>query len=185
MSSKATKLADWSLMVRVGQGCDQAFEKLYQQYHPRIVRFLQRRLSDQHVIESVASDTLLTARQKSDQFFGACQLSTWLFGIAYRKALREGDRENRRQNALPEVTYSESVNGTNRVSRVREIGDLLRVGLDRLPANQRQAVVCHLVEGLSLEEAAEKLGIPVGTVKNRIFQARKALKLQLAQTEGA
>ncbi len=181
MSAKAARIREWSLMVRVGQGCNESFEQLYNDYHPRLVRFLSRRLSDSHTIESVASDTLMTARDKADQFFANSQLSTWLFGIAARKAMRAGERENRRQHAIPQVTLNNSVNGTNQVSRVRELGDLLKAGLGRLPEPQKRVVSLHLIEGYSLAETAEKLDLPLSTVKNWMFQARKRLKLQLQQ----
>ncbi|MFK7956338.1 MAG: RNA polymerase sigma factor [Lysobacterales bacterium] len=179
MLSKTAKLKDWSLMMKVGQGCNASFNMLFAEYHPRLLRFLGPRLQDPHTVEAVASDTLMTARDKANQFLATGQLSTWLFGIAVRKAMRVGDREGRRRGALPEVTYNESVNGTNQESRIRELGDLIRAGITRLPVNQKRALVLHLVEGYSLEETAKRLGIPLGTVKTRIFEARKQLKLTL------
>ncbi len=178
--SNTEKLKDWFLMMKVSQGCKTSFNTLFAEYHPRLLKFLRPRLNDPHTVEAVASDTLLTARDKANQFLATSQLSTWLFGIAIRKAMRVGDREGRRQGALPEVTYNESVNGTNQESRSRELGDLIRAGITRLPDNQKRALALHLIEGYSLEETANRLGIPLGTAKTRIFEARKQLKLTLS-----
>ena len=71
-----------------------AFEALYRRYHPRLGRFLHRMLRPDHLIEEVLNDTLLVVWNQADRFNGTSKVSTWVFAIAYRKALKAIDRHD-------------------------------------------------------------------------------------------
>ena len=66
----------------------------------------------------------------------------------------------------------------------REFWEQLRQGLDALPSEQREAVVFCDLEGMSYEEMAEVMGVPIGTVRSRIFRGRRALQERLASLQG-
>ena len=100
-SAKVTRLrgeasrpvtSDNELIARVGAKDLQAFEKLYRIYQPRLVRFLANLLQRPQLVEEVLDDTMMVVWQTADRFRGASKPSTWIFAIAYRKALKARSR---------------------------------------------------------------------------------------------
>ena len=71
-----------------------AFEALYRRYHPRLCRFLHRMLRPEHLVEEVLNDTLYVVWNQADRFNGTSKVSTWIFAIAYRKALKALSRHD-------------------------------------------------------------------------------------------
>src|SRR5689334_16824773 len=65
-----------------------AFETLYRRYHPRISRFLHRMLRPAHLVDEVLDDTLMVVWNHAERYNGQSKVSTWIFAIAYRKALK-------------------------------------------------------------------------------------------------
>ena len=77
-----------ALLRRIAVGDRQAFESLYRGYFPRLTRFLERLIRRSHVVEEVLNDTMLVVWRKAASFNGESKVSTWIFSIAYRKALK-------------------------------------------------------------------------------------------------
>src|SRR5579862_1464247 len=80
--------SDVQLIRRIAAGDARAFEELYRAYHPRLSRFLINILKRTHLVEEVLNDTLLVVWRQPDRYNGHSKVSTWIFAIAYRKALK-------------------------------------------------------------------------------------------------
>src|SRR5271165_7540794 len=76
------------LISRIAGGELRAFEDLYRIYHPRLTRFLANMLRRRELVEEVLNDTMLVVWRRADSFNGTSKVSTWVFAIAYRKALK-------------------------------------------------------------------------------------------------
>jgi len=76
------------LLESIRAGDRQAFEQLYRLYHPRLTRFLMNLVRRPQLVEEVLNDTLMVVWERADSFNGASKLSTWIFGIGYRKAMK-------------------------------------------------------------------------------------------------
>ena len=76
------------LLDRVAKGELRAFEELYRLYHPRLSRFLVSVIRRPHLVEEALNDTMLAVWAQPDSYTGASKPSTWIFAIAYRKALK-------------------------------------------------------------------------------------------------
>lgn len=142
--------------------------------------FAVRRLEDRQVAEEVVQDTLVRAWRAADRFDpDRGSEATWLFTIARRLVI---DRL-RRRDARPDATGGlpdELAGEDHELDRVLETWQLADA-LDQLSDAHREAIVlCHH-RGLTAREAAERLGVPVGTVKSRLFYGLKALRLQLEE----
>jgi RNA polymerase sigma-70 factor, ECF subfamily len=167
------------LIARIGAGDRRAFEELYTLYHRRMARFLMRLTHRYDLAEEVINDTFWVVWRKARDFRGASQPSTWILGIAYRKArnaFRASARvaeKNLPQHLLP-LTSEEPAN-------VEELRDWLAQALAQLPLEQRLAVQLCYELGHSCEEIATIMGCPVNTVKSRLFHARAKLQKLLAQ----
>src|SRR5450755_4531570 len=93
-SRRTADAPDAVLVARVAAGDLRAFEALYRAYHPRLGRFLGLMTPRRCVVEEVLNDAMLVVWRRADAYNGQCKVSTWIFAIAYRtalKALRQQD----------------------------------------------------------------------------------------------
>jgi RNA polymerase sigma-70 factor (ECF subfamily) len=167
------------LIARIADGDRKAFEELYYLYHRRLARFLTRLTRRYDIAEEVVNDTFWVVWRKAKTFRGDSQPSTWILGIAYRKArnaFRTSARlaeKNLQAELLPPT--DEEPSGTE------EMRDWLTRALAELPVEQRLAVELCYELGHSCEEIATIMDCPVNTVKTRLFHARGKLQRLLPQ----
>ena len=152
-----------------------AFEALYRAYYRRLMRFLFRITRRTDLVEEILNDAMLVVWQKADSFHGDSRVSTWVFGIAYRKALKALERAGRSRVLVGEDELPALAALNNDVEEL-ELQDWLSSGLDRLSPEQRMVVESVYYLGLSYNDIAEIAGCPIGTVKTRMFHARRRLK---------
>jgi RNA polymerase sigma-70 factor (ECF subfamily) len=163
-------------LVRQIAGKDRrAFEALYRAYYRRLMRFLYRITRRADLVEEILNDAMLVVWQKADSFHGDSRVSTWVFGIAYRKALKALERAGRSRVLVGEDELPALAAPDSAVEEV-ELQDWLSNGLDRLSPEQRMVVESVYYLGLSYNDIAEIAGCPIGTVKTRMFHARRRLK---------
>ena len=170
------------LIARVARHDRRAFEELYNLYHRRMARFLTRLTRRYDLAEEVINDTFWVVWRKAGEFRGDSQPSTWIFGIAYRKArnaLRASARHEP-QNLIDPLLPLTSEHPAN----IEELRDWLGQALAQLPAEQRLAVELCYELGHSCEEIAAIMGCPVNTVKTRLFHARAKLQKLLPALAG-
>ena len=167
------------LIARIAEGDRKAFEELYYLYHRRLARFLTRLTRRYDIAEEVVNDTFWVVWRKAKTFRGDSQPSTWILGIAYRKArnaFRSSARlaeKNLQAELLPPT--DEEPAGTE------ELRDWLTRALAELPVEQRLAVELCYELGYSCEEISKIMDCPVNTVKTRLFHARAKLQRLLPQ----
>jgi RNA polymerase sigma-70 factor, ECF subfamily len=171
------------LIARIAEGDRKAFEELYGLYHRRLARFLTRLTKRYDVAEEVINDTFYIVWRKAGDFRGDSQPSTWILGIAYRKA-RNAFRSSSRILAVenpeappPPLTSEESL-------KTEELRDWLVHALVQLPVEQRLAVELCYELGYSCEEISTIMSCPVNTVKTRLFHARAKLQKLLPALGG-
>ena len=171
------------LLERIAKTKDQAaFRTLYGNYHQRLSRLLTRMSVRREDIEEVVNDTFWVVWTKASEFRGASQLSTWIIGIAYRRALNALRRAKLRPVADHEFDDdSVSVESTDADEDNQR---WISLGLERLPVEQRMALELTYTLGHSCEEVAAILDCPVNTVKTRLFRARETLKQVLPALAG-
>lgn len=175
-----------SLLEGVRRGDRGAFEALYRRFHRPLAAYLLRLTGRAEVVDELVDDTLMVVWQQADRFDGRSRLSTWIFGIAYKKALKHLERQRREAGRTGE-TDEEPVapeDGPERLHVRRELAQQVAAALDRLSAEQRGVVVLTYYHGLSYPEIAEVMSCPVGTVKTRMFHARRKLAHLLADAAG-
>ncbi len=172
--------AEAALLARVARGDAQALRELYHGYHRRLARFLMRLAPRYDLAEEVINDTFCVVWQRAADFRGDSRVSTWIFGIAYRRALKS----LRRAGPPPSDLDPEAEASVDPVEAI-ELSEWLGVALDRLPAEQRMVLELAYHAGHSCEEVASIMGCPVNTVKTRMFHARRKLRLLLTSLSGA
>jgi RNA polymerase sigma-70 factor (ECF subfamily) len=175
------------LLVAAARAGDQrAFEALVLKYQDRIYRLIQRLVSGSDVVDDLAQEVFIRAYRSIGEFKGESSLYTWLYKIALNLC-RNHYRTRGRRPALEELDEADGATGIEAGGGTpeddvfrQEFWDRLRLGLDELPAEQREAVVFCDLEGMSYEEMAGVIGVPIGTVRSRIFRGRRALQAWLA-----
>jgi RNA polymerase sigma-70 factor, ECF subfamily len=164
------------LLESIARGNQRAFDELYRRYYPRLIGFLAKRIPPSHSADEIIDDTLLVVWQHANEFHYGSEVSTWIFGIAYRVALRSlrKDRLWLRATAADETT--DPVVDPARADEQRQ---WLEEGLRRLPDKQRLSLLLTYHWGHSIEQVAHLTDCPVGTMKARMFHARGQLRRHL------
>jgi RNA polymerase sigma-70 factor, ECF subfamily len=164
---------DFDLLAGVAAGDRAALERLYHSYHRKLARFLSRFTSRYENVEEIINDTFMVVWQNAKDFRNASQVSTWIFGIAYRTALKSLRRQKNHAAALSlDESPEQSVNPEADV----EEQDWVTQGLNSLTIDHRLTLELAYRMGHSLEEIAAITDTPVGTVKARMFHARRKLR---------
>jgi RNA polymerase sigma-70 factor (ECF subfamily) len=168
----AAQARDRELVTRIASGDRSALNELYLGYHSRLGRFLSRCLQ-RDSIEEVINDTFMVVWRKSKDFRNASQVSSWIIGIAYRTAIKE---RNRRKRYAGWVSLDECCDRGLDSTAETETRDWLQQGLERLSREQQLVLQLAYRMGYALEEIAALTFVPVGTVKTRLFHARRKLR---------
>lgn len=166
--------AEVLLLQRVAESDRGAFEELFDNYHARLFSFLFRLTRSHGAAEELANDVLMTVWRDAGRFRGESRASTWIFGIAYRQALT-----HLRKRRLKFVSIRDDDAMVRDSDAQVEREDWVRQGIDSLPPKQQLTVMLVYFLGLSCEETASASGVPVSTVKTRMFHARRKMKKHL------
>lgn len=181
------------LIRRCQEGDEAAWAELYVQEGPRVARFLRRLLGPSRDTDDAVQQVFVELFTSLPRFRGDARLSTWLYRIACHvagKKLRGERRRRRRLAALLDWLGVESGDaptapGPEDCVAAREELGRLADAVDALPVGLRLVWVLRMVEGLSSEEVAAALGLPVGTVRSRLHHARRRVDAALAEEEDA
>ncbi len=167
------------LLRRISAGDRDAFRDLYLRYHRRLARFLTRLLHRYADAEEVINDTLCIVWQRAAEFRNASRVSTWIMGIAYRRALNMIRRAQVHERAMRlEIVDSEAA--VSEGVHAFEQRQLLDSALAQLPLEQRLVLELTYYMDHSCEEIADIMECPVNTVKTRMFNARRKLRAILS-----
>lgn len=175
-----TEHDDAVLLDRVARGDRTAFEGLYHRYQPRLARYVYRVLRRAEPVDEIVNDTLLAVWRGAGRFEGRSRVSTWILGIAYRLALKSLARSRREPPTVEASILEQRPSPEGRSAHRREQRLTIEAALETLSVEHRTVVELTYVHGLSYPEIAQVVGIPVGTVKTRMFHARRAMRRLLA-----
>jgi RNA polymerase sigma-70 factor (ECF subfamily) len=169
-----------ALLQRVAQRDRDAIAELYRIYHPRLFKFIFRLTHSYAVADELVNDIMLLVWQNAAAFRGDSKVSTWIFGIAYRQAMR---RVTRRPTALSQNAHNVEPACDDSIGIETE--DWVWQGLHALPHAQRLTMILVFYFGLSYSETAEITRCSVNTVKTRMFHARRKLRGYLTESATA
>lgn len=171
---------DAQLLAAHVAGDKNAFGELVYRHRDRLWSVALRTTSDPEEAADALQDAFLSAFRRADQFRGEAAVTTWLHRIVVNACL---DRL-RRRTSRPAVPLPDDLGQTladpgDQMSR-RDTQLVIASALANLPPDQRAAIVLVDVEGRSVQETAELLGCPTGTVKSRCSRGRARLAEELA-----
>ena len=173
---------DSELIRRMKVGEDDAVRELYARYGQRLYAYALRLTNDPDIAEDVVQTTLVTAWRTALTFRGEGRLIAWLLGIVHHtamKALRSTPHFlDKAEESIPATLPT-----PEEQAQVKEEKRWVRDGLQSLSPEHRAVLELIFYQGLSLNEAADVLKCPVGTVKSRLSYARQHLRGVLNRTE--
>ena len=177
------RLSDRQLVDRCLTGDALAERALYDAHVDRIYRLMHRMTGDGDLAADFTQETFIRAFSRLEQFRGDASLSTWLHSISVSIALN-GMRKVRRIRGRTEDLEDLPVMAVEPAVGSPDLRTKLFAAIDALSEKLRPVFLMHDVEGYTHDEIAGSLGIPVGTSKARLFDARAKLRLALAAFAG-
>jgi len=190
----ANDLSDLEIAQRIAAGDRDQLRLLMRRYNQRLYRTARSILKDDAEAEDAVQESYLLAYQAMGDFRGGAKLSTWLLRIVVNEAIGRVRKRSRRAELIqldgtidPESDTAEenmsdaSPEQPEHAALRAETRRLLEAKIDLLPDAFRTVFVLRAVEELTVEEAADCLGIPPATVRTRYFRAKGLLRESLAR----
>ncbi|MGD1915139.1 MAG: RNA polymerase sigma factor [Phycisphaerales bacterium] len=179
------------LIERAKAGDGSAAAEVVERYQRRIYTLCVRVLGDVDAAEELTQETLIKALTGLEKFDGRASLSTWLHRIATNACYsRMRSDRVRAKSRVPwpesgELPVPSRVQGGEDALDARRRRQTVAVALDRINAEHRVVLVLRDVQGMEYEQLSEVLGVPVGTIKSRLFRARAALREAIERLESS
>jgi RNA polymerase sigma factor (sigma-70 family) len=177
--------SDEALLHAASNGDDRAFASLYERHARKIYNYLFRRLADWSEAEDLTAVVFVEAfRRRADAVLVEGELSPWLYGVATNVLRNRRRAQWRHRQLLSQLAGEARAPAAPDLHERVEATEQMRSVLGRirsLPRSQQDVVALCLWSGLSYEEAAAALGVPLGTVRSRLARARASL----TELEGA
>ena len=184
-----TKLADGELVQTAVAGREASFEELVRRYQRPIAAYVYRMVGDYDSALDLTQEVFIKVYNSLARYRSEFKFSTWIYKIAHNAAI-----DHLRRHAVREQALTGSVDGERREvaiesrrptpeqeSERRERRLEIESVVQLLQASYRELIVLRHSHDLSYDEIAEVTGLPLGTVKNRLFRAREAMRDLLVQ----
>ena len=182
--------SDEALVALATDGNERAFEQLVERYQGRLVNFLYRKVGNREAAHDLAQEVFIKVYGALDRFDDRYKFSTWMFRIGQNAAI-DSLRRRRIQTVQPvweddsgerrEHDFESEGPDPYDTSRNLERQRAIRSAIDGLPDEYRELIEMRHYAELSYAEIAELTGLPLGTVKNKLFRGRNLLKEVLAE----
>ena len=177
-------LADGELVLTAVAGRESAFEELVRRYQRPIASYVYRMVGDYDAALDLTQEVFIKVYNSLDRYRSEFKFSTWIYKIAHNAAIDHLRRHSVRDQILTagiDGTRSEIVIESRRLtpeqeSEREERRSEIESVVQTLPAAYRELIVLRHSHDLSYDEIAEVTGLPLGTVKNRLFRAREAMR---------
>ena len=179
-----------ALVQRCAARDEDACAELVSEHQRMVYQLSLNLLGDHNEALDLSQEVFLRVFRTIHTFRGHAALRTWIYRIVINQA-RNRQRWWRRRHRAQQVSLDEHIRdhgelpeandggSPDRMFGQKQLGERIRLALERLPFDQKTAIVLREIDGLSYEEIGFSLGIAVGTVKSRLARAREALRSEL------
>ena len=183
---------DEGLVVKAQQGDIHAFDELVERYHAKIYGLTYNMTSNREDAEDLTQEIFVKAYQALPRFKGKSSFYTWLYRIAVNKTINYRKMRNRKRAMsldqfdheikLDEVYHDLTSKGSPlRNVSLSELQKKMNEAMQHLSEKHRTVVVMHDMQGIPHEEIAKMVGASVGTIRSRLFYARRQLQAELSE----
>lgn len=171
------------LQARAGEPA--AWDALFHRYQLPLYVYVFELVNDEQASLDIVQETFIAAVRHIGSLRDDNKFGSWLFGIVHQKCIQRWRKQNRQEVSLDEIPESpdESESGPDDLLiRQEQEAEFMQV-LNQLPLPQRAVLLLHFVENFSIEEIARITNTPPGTVKSRLFYAKRALRKLILENE--
>jgi len=163
------------LIRRVASGDEKAMRTIYEANHNAVHRFVATRLKDPVEISDIVHSTMLDVWRMADRFEGRSSLRSWILSIARNKAVDHIRKHARVSTAEPDASIPDDTPDAYAVLCAAQEAEIVRVCIGKLAPHHKAAIHLAFFDDLNYAQIAEIEGCPEGTIKTRIFHAKKLL----------
>ena len=184
---------DKQLVERTLTGEKEAFEMIVRRYQQPLLNYIGRTLGDYHLAMEFTQDVFIKTYSSLASYRPRFKFSTWLFKIAsnyiidyWRKKKIDAfsiDQHDGRYDSYPPIQLAAGDIPVSRQFELSELREKIEEALQGVPPALRELFVWRHVNEFSYEEMAEIKGIPVGTIKNRVYQAKELVRKRLGKIQ--
>jgi RNA polymerase sigma-70 factor (ECF subfamily) len=170
------------LVLRCQRGESSAFDALIRQWEKRLFYFIRRLVASEEDAWDVLQQTWIRVLKGIKRLNAPDRLSVWLYQIARCAAIshrRSLYRQKIQPEPCPELEHLSSADDSEQFDDFEQV----HFGLGRIGLAHREVLTLHFLESFSVDEIADVLGVPAGTVKSRLFHAKRALRAVLERKE--
>lgn len=172
------------LIKKAASGDNKAFSKIYYQYKELVYRVVYRLLGGTEDIHDAVQQTFIELFKSLPGYAGKSKFTTWLYRIAVNVSIqffRKKRVSEKFKTSEWELDTIPSSDTTSMNIERKELKTQLEEALSSLQLKKRIVIVLHDIEHKTMEEISEIIGVPVGTIKSRLFYAREELKKKLGK----
>jgi RNA polymerase sigma-70 factor, ECF subfamily len=185
VASSPSEQDDTQLVQASQHGDQDAFAFLVQRHQRRVFNMVLRMLQDYEVASEITQEAFLDAWQGLPSFRGEARFATWLYRIAYHCALHQLERCKRERSLQVAMEAEQTLEEVNKQKQAEDILELrarlatVREQMTKLPTKYRSVLNLRHLQGMTYEEMADILTMPIGTIKTHLLRARYLLKERL------
>jgi RNA polymerase sigma-70 factor (ECF subfamily) len=187
--SRLSAIADCELVTRAVEGREDSFEELVRRYQRPIAAYVYRMVGDYEAALDLTQEVFIKVYNSLSRYRSEFKFSTWIYKIAHNSAIDHLRRYSTREQSLLNEFDGEQRElpvESRRISPEQEYaGKERRAEIEQvvqgLPGAYRELVLLRHSHDLSYDEIAEVTGLPLGTVKNRLFRAREVMRQQFVE----
>ena len=194
VSNNEQASSDEAIVRRVQNGDVNAYNLLVLRYQHKVAQIISKFVTNHADVHDIAQDAFIKAYRAINSFRGESSFYTWLYRIVVNSAKTYLESNSKRKNHI-DVDSEEfqsidaqgvltSKESPDKIIESQELQQVILSAMKELPEELRQAIMLREVEGMSYEDIAVMLKIPVGTVRSRIFRARQFIEEKMSKFAG-
>lgn len=182
--------SDELLVKKVQDGDTNAYNVLVIKYQYKVAQIISKFVANNADINDIAQDAFIKAYKAINSFRGESSFYTWLYRIVVNAAKTFLESNSKHKNSIdvdsPEFQsiYEHGILASkdtpDRIIESQELHEVILKAMNDLPKELREAITLREIEGMSYDDMAIALKVPVGTVRSRIFRAREFIESRMA-----
>jgi len=185
-SNQYNRKGETALIKKCQNGDRRAFQQLFSEYKGFVLKVTVQLLGSTDNAEELVQDTFIAIARSIVKFEGKSLLSTWIYRITYTTVMQHIRQKGYQKNSAVGVDHDQIDSFHDEAGATAETdlhhkrqSQALHRALMRLEEKKRAVIVLHDIEGRTMQEIADKVGIALGTVQSRLFHARREMREKL------
>ena len=184
---------DKELVKKTLAGKQEAFEMIVQKYQQPLLNYIGRTVGEYELALELTQDVFIKTYSSLHSYLPRYKFSTWLYKIAsnyiidyWRKKKIKAfsiDQQSQEEDSLPPIQVPSQETSIYEKYELSEIKGKIETALEKIPPHLRELFVWRHINECSYQEIAEIKNLPVGTIKNRVFQAKELIRKQMENME--